>query len=140
MPGRDLDLARVHLHPALEVEAHHADHVLDVEAVAGLGVAHVLARGVGHLAFLQVEARLRKLVEVADVVVVHVREDHVAHVAGLDAQEGEAVDRAAQEGALALLGHLGREAGVDDVGAARARRPPRRSSPWASDRRADRRR
>ena len=88
------------------------------------GIAHVLAGGVGHLALLQVEARVRELVEVADVIVVHVGEDHVAHGAGIDAEQGQALGRAAQESALALLGHLGREAGIDHVGAGRADRQP----------------
>jgi hypothetical protein len=121
---RDLHFARMHLHPALEVEPHHADHVLDVEAVADARIAHVLAGGVGHLALLQVEARVRELVEVADMVVVHVGQDHVAHRPGIDAQQRQALDRAAQERALALLGHLGGEARIDDVGATRAHRQP----------------
>ena len=94
---RDLDLALVHLDTAFEIEPHHADHVLDVVAVAELRIAHVLAGGIGHLARLQVEARVGKLVEVADVVVVHVSEDDIADVAGIDADELQAVDGAAQE-------------------------------------------
>ena len=51
-------------------------------------------------------------------------EDHVAHGAGIDAEQGQALGRAAQESALALLGHFGREAGIDHIGAGRAGHQP----------------
>ena len=55
------------------------------------------ARGVGHLALLQMEAGIGKFVEVADMIVVHVGEDHIAHGAGLEPQQHQAVDGTAQE-------------------------------------------
>lgn len=62
--------------------------------------------------------------EVADVVVVHVREDDVAHGLRADAKQLQRLRRAAQERAVAFLGHLGGEAGVDDEGAGRTDRDP----------------
>jgi hypothetical protein len=43
------------------------------------------------------EAGIGKLVKVADMIVVHVGEDHIAHGAGLDPQQRQALDGTAQE-------------------------------------------
>jgi hypothetical protein len=75
-----------------------------------------LPGGVGHLALLQVEPRIGKLVEVADVVVMHVGEDDVLDRARVDAKEPQALRRTTQEGAPPLLGHFRGEAGIHHAG------------------------
>src|SRR5215831_14144089 len=74
--------------------------------------------------FLQVDACVGELVEVAEVVVVHVREDHVARAAGLHAQQYQTVNGTAQESALSLLRHLAGEARIDQVDGAGTRGHP----------------
>jgi len=115
--GGELVGALVEHHALAVDQAHHADHLLDLEAVRQVVVAHVAAGGELHLGVLQVEARLRELVEGADVVVVQVRDDHVAHLGGVDVEQAQGFPGLAQQHPLALLGHVGVETGVDDDGA-----------------------
>ena len=62
------------------------------------GLQHVAASGEDHLAVLDVEIGLGELVEVADVVVVEVGDDHVPDGGRVDADGLQTVRRAAQEG------------------------------------------
>ena len=110
---RKLDLAAIHLDATLEVQPHHADHVLDLEAVAEFRVAHVRPGDEAHLALLQMKARDREFVEIADMVVMQMRQHHVGDRLRRDAELGQRVHRAAQELALALGRDLLGEAGVD---------------------------
>ena len=70
-------------------------------------IGHVVAGRVMHLRLLQVEARLGEAVEVADVVVMQVRQDDIGHLVGVDADELQSLDRIAQEIACAPGGDLG---------------------------------
>ena len=80
-------------------------------------VAHVAPGRVVHLRLLQVELRRREAVEIADMVVVQVRQDHVLHRIAVDADQLQRLDRIAQMRAPALLRDLRGEARVDDEGA-----------------------
>src|SRR5262245_42894636 len=53
---------------------------------------------------------------VAAVVIVHVRDDHVAHASQINADHGQTLARAAQYLAAALLAHRAVEAGINDIG------------------------
>ena len=54
-----------------------------------LPVPHVPPDRVVDLRFLQMKPRLREFVEVADVVVMHVGQDHVLHRGRIDAQQSQ---------------------------------------------------
>ncbi len=53
--------------------------LFDVEGAAKERLAHVPSRGVLHLQLLEMEGRRREELEVADVIVVQVRDDDVAY-------------------------------------------------------------
>ena len=108
--GGELIIAVVKLHAAVVDQTDHADHVFDFEAVPELMMAHMPPRDERHLVVLKVEARLREIAEGADVVVVHVRHDHIADRSRIDAKPGEAFRRPPEQHALALRGDFGREA------------------------------
>ncbi len=65
------------LDPAGEIQPHDADHVLDLKRMGEERMAHVMPGRVVQLGLLQMKLRLGKPVEGADVVVVHVGQDHV---------------------------------------------------------------
>ncbi len=58
------------------VQPHDADHVIDLEGVGELVEAHVPSDRVVQLRLLQMEMRAREAVEVADMVVVQMGQDH----------------------------------------------------------------
>ena len=87
-------------------------------------MAHVAAGGIGHLAVLEVEGRARKDLEVADVVVVQMGDDHVLDLAGIDPDRREAGLGIAQDRALAPRADRLAEAGVDHEGALGGLRHP----------------
>src|SRR5215216_2273590 len=111
---REFRRAVVEHHAMGEVEPYNAHDILDLERVREPRIAHVTAGGVCELRLLQMEGRGRKAVEVADVVVVEMRQDHVLNARAVDADESERLDRAAQERAAAHRGHLRPESRVDD--------------------------
>ena len=87
-------------------------------------MAHLAPGGERHLAVLQVEAGVREQPEVADMVVVQVRDDDVPHARRLDAEDRQGLDRRSEEAAAAPHAHLGAEAGVDDADSINADRHP----------------
>ena len=87
-------------------------------------VAHVAAGRVVQLDLLQVELRRRKAVIGADVVVMHMGEDHVLDRVGIDADQRQRLGRAAQMAAPARRRDLCGKAGVDDHRAVRRDRHP----------------
>ena len=64
------------------------------------------------------ESRLRKPVEIADVVVMQMREDDVLDRGWINAERAQRFHRTAQERPLPPLRYFRVEAGVDDEGAA----------------------
>src|ERR1700722_13643510 len=88
------------------------------------GVAHVASGRVGQFPLLEMKPRLRKTVEIADMVVMQMGEDDVFNFIRVDAEGGQPLDRIAQEGALAPRRYLGVETGIDDEGAPAALRHP----------------
>ena len=77
-----------------------------------------------HLRLLQMEARFRKAMKVADMVVMQMRQDDISDLIGVDINQLERIDRIAQERALALGRNLRGEAAIDDVGLFRRHRGP----------------
>ena len=77
----------------VEVQPHHAAHIVGLEAPRQLPVLHVVAHGIVHLRLLQMELRQREPVEIADVVIVHMREDHVLDISRIDADQRQRIDR-----------------------------------------------
>src|SRR5262245_13151323 len=112
--GHDLVLAVVEGDAAGEDLAHHCHHVIGLERHPQRCVAHAASGGVGHLAILQVIARARKQVVVADVIVMHMADDHGLDRGGIDADRLQSVADRLDQLALALLAHRGVEAGVED--------------------------
>ena len=82
---RDLVLAVVKGDASVKHFAHHRHHVVDLERQPQRHVAHAAARCICHLAILQVIARPRKQIVVADVIVMHVADDDRLHLRRLDA-------------------------------------------------------
>jgi hypothetical protein len=74
-------------HPPVEIQPHHAAHIIGLEAPGELLVLHVVAHGVVHLRFLQMEP--------------HMRENHVLDLGGIDADQRQRIDRIAREPAAA---------------------------------------
>ena len=116
--GRDFVVAMVEGHALVVDAAHHVDHVLHRIRVAQHVEAHIAAAGVMQLAFLQMQAGVGQLSDIARVVVVQVRHDDVPDVGGRNAQLLQGVDRATQELAAAGPGGGLVEAGVDEIDAA----------------------
>src|SRR3954471_3002621 len=87
-------------------------------------VPHVAADRVVQLRLLQMELRVREAMEIADVIVVQVRQNDVLDLVAVDADELQRVDRVAQECALAPLSGFLCEAAVDDERALRPLRDP----------------
>ena len=123
-PRRDLGGAVVECDLAGEHAPHHADHVLDLERRIHQRMAHAAPGAEMHLAVLDVEGGVREQVEIADMVVVHVRHDHVVDLRRVDAEQLQAVAGRAQIFALALPRLLGGEAQVHDPGLACADHRP----------------
>ena len=71
--------------------------------------------GERHLAILQMKARIRKLIEPADMVVVKVREDHTRCGGCVHANERESFRCASQQSALASIGIFVAEAGINHL-------------------------
>src|SRR5690242_8809127 len=103
--------------PAIDL-AHQSDDILDTVGLAEGRLRHMAAGGVTHLLVLDVEARPRKAIDIADMVVVEVRHDHVLDRGGIDSDEAQRVDRIADDLALAQPGGRLIEAEVYNDGAA----------------------
>ena len=99
--------------PAGEIQPHDADHVLDLERMGEERMAHVMPGRVVQLGLLQMKLRLGKAVEGADVVVVHVGQDHVGDRVAVEPDHRQRLGRAAQMPPAARGGDLGGKAGVD---------------------------
>src|SRR5260370_14885732 len=79
-------------------------------------MAHAAAGAIRHLAFLNVVGRVREQVEIAGVVVMHVRDDHVGPLRGADADRRQALGRRRQRRAPAPARALRIEAVIDHIG------------------------
>ena len=120
----EVGLAVAKLHSAGKIGAHDADHVVDVERVRHFFVAHGAPGGEFHFLVLQMEGGVGQFVIVARVIVVQVREYHVADRGGLDAEFRQHVDRAVEKLPLARGRVLLRHAGIDDESLVRRARDP----------------
>ena len=98
--------------------------VLDLEGMRQPRISHVAPGGIGQLALLKMEARVRKPVEIAGMVVMQMGEDDILDRIHIDVERAERLHRTAQERPFPLLRYLRVEAGVDDEGAAAAPRHP----------------
>src|SRR5207249_6107696 len=77
--GRDLAVAGIE-RDALAIDmAHHLRDVLDRERMSQQAVAHAAAGRVNHLALLEMEARIRKAIEIASMIVMQMGHDNVAN-------------------------------------------------------------
>jgi len=123
-----------------KIEPHDPDHVLDLERPGEEGVAHVTPGRVVQFDLLQMELRIRKPVEIPDVIVMQMREHDVPDGATVYADQRERLDRAAQKPPLARRCDLGGKAGVDDDGMMRRDCDPHEIVHRASGRHAGRRR
>ena len=124
MPGAQLGGAVIELDALRKVQPHDADHVLDLEGAGEVRVAHVAAGRVVQFDLLQMELRRREAVIGADMVVMHMGQDHVLDRRGVDADQRQRLRRAAQMPAPARRGDLGGKAGIDDDRAVRRDRHP----------------
>ncbi len=93
--GGDFALAGVK-GDALAVDvAHHQRHMLDRKRMAQMAEAHASSGGVTHLAILNVKPGVRKQVEIACVIVMHMGDDDVLDVNGLNPKSRERLHRIA---------------------------------------------
>src|SRR5260370_42616463 len=72
---RQLGIAVMEADATLIDLAHQTDDVVDGIGLAERAMRHVAPGGIGHLAVLEMEMRFREEVEIADVVVVEMRQD-----------------------------------------------------------------
>jgi hypothetical protein len=99
-PRGEFVVAVVERHaPAIDLP-HHAHDVLDVERHPQPRVAHVASGGIRHLPVLEMKAGAREDLEVADVIVMQMRDDHVLDPGGVDVERGEALARVAEDRAV----------------------------------------
>ena len=122
---RDLVVAVVKRDAAREYPLHHARDIVRFERVADHVMAHVAPGRILHLRVLKMEARVVEQLCIAAVVVMHMRDDDVAHIGMCDAERLEpALDRV-HDRAAGLRGHLDAEPGIDDEDSVLAdHRPP----------------
>jgi hypothetical protein len=108
-----IHITLVEFESTLEVEPHHADDILLLEAVAEIGVAYIASGGEGEFAFLEMKARVWQLVKVADVIVVQVRQDDIGDRVRVNIEMPQALDWTAQELAFPTSSDFGSKAGVN---------------------------
>src|ERR1700722_1760034 len=118
--GRKLGVAIVEHHAAGIVQPHHPADVLDLERMRQPRILHVAPGGIEQFAFLQMKPRLRKAVEISDMVVMQMGQNDVFNRIGIDTEGCERLHRVAQECALAPCRYFGVEAGIDHKGSAAA--------------------
>ena len=111
--GKELGVAVVELDSPGVNAPHHAGDVLCLEGAAVALFAHVAPGRVLHLQVLQVQRRRGKQLEIADVVVVQVRDHDILDRRRIDAEQAQAVRRATQVLASALGSHCRGKTGVD---------------------------
>ena len=87
--GRELGVAVIEQDAPRIVQPHDAADVLDLEGMRQPRIAHVAPGGVGQLALLEMKARVRKAVEIADMVVMQMGEDDILDRVGIDAEQGQ---------------------------------------------------
>ena len=87
-------------------------------------ISHEASRGIGKLALLKMESRVRKPVEISHMVVMQMREDDIFDRIRIDVERAERLYRTAQERPFPLLRYLRVETGVDDEGAPSSFRHP----------------
>src|ERR1051325_5799372 len=97
--------------------AHHRDDVVFFIGEAQLLVAHAAAGAVMHLLVLQVVAGAREQVDIAAMVVVHVADDDVLDLVGVDAEALQRLADRRDDGAAAPRADRLVETGVDHEGA-----------------------
>src|SRR5262249_50166110 len=96
------------------VQTHDAADVFHLEGMRQPRVVHVSPGGVGEFALLEMKSRAGKAIEISDVVVMQMREDHIFDRVRIDVEQSQRLYRAAQERSLAPLRHFLLKAGVDD--------------------------
>jgi hypothetical protein len=107
-----------------KVQLHDADDILDFKRAGEVRIAHVAAGRVVQFDLLQVELRRRKAVKRADVVIMHVGQDHVGHGIAIDADQCQRLGRAAQMPPPPRRRDFGSKSGVDDEAVLRSNRHP----------------
>ncbi len=104
--------------------ANHLEDVVEIKGRSKLAMAHGAAGGERHLAILQMEARLGEAIEIAGVVVMEVRDDHVRNAIGIDADKPQRIDRVTNPFAAAANGCFVGEASIKHEGGIAAARDP----------------
>jgi hypothetical protein len=112
--GSELRIAVVEEDTARIVQTHDAANVFNLEGMCQPRVAHVFPGRISELALLEMKSRAGKAVEISDVVVMEMREDHIFDRVRIDVEQSQRLYRAAQERSLSPLRHFLPKAGVDD--------------------------
>jgi hypothetical protein len=84
--GRNLAVAVMKFDAAVKDPAQHRAHVVEFERDPHMRVTHAAAGRKSHLGVLQMITRARKQRVIADMIVMHVAHDHVAHRIRIDAE------------------------------------------------------
>src|SRR6185295_7248552 len=80
-------------------------------------ISHKAPGGIRKFTLLEMEARIRKPVEISHMIVMQVREDDILDIIGTDIERAKRLHRATQESPLSLPGYFRVESGIDDKGA-----------------------
>src|SRR3954462_7982407 len=84
--GREFGVAMIEHDAARIVQPHDPADILDLEGMRQPLIPHVTPRGISQLALLKMKSRSREAVEIADMVVMQMRQDDVLDRVGVDAE------------------------------------------------------
>ena len=85
-PRREFHVAVVKDDPSGIDVAHHLHYLIRLVGGGEKAVRHVAPRRIHHFLILQVKARFGKEIEVADVIVMQVRDDDILHLVRIHPQ------------------------------------------------------
>src|SRR5689334_12352911 len=112
--GSEFGVAIVEKNSARIVEPHNPADVFDLERMRQPRISHKASRGIRKLALLEMEARIRKPVEIAHMIVMQMGEDDILDRGCIDAKHAERLHRTAEERPLPPGSYFRVEARVDD--------------------------
>ena len=114
---RDRRVAFVKMYAAVEDIAHHLADMLDVIGVFQRRMAHARPGGEPHFLFLDMEGGFWKILQPAGVVIMHMGDDDIVDLAGVEAELVQHLGRSAMILDPAFGRRTVAETGVDDIAA-----------------------
>lgn len=99
--------------PAGEDFAQHIGHVIHFERIPQRRMAHASPGAVGHLRVLHVVTCFRKQGMIARMIEMHMRDDNIFDVVGVDSDQPQSLSDRPQQGAIPFRGPGRIEAGIE---------------------------